>query len=99
MAQASQMRLETVEPPHLFDYPARGKVATSDIALLFRGYVGGLYHRNDMALVGGAVSGCPVLLNHRTTLTFGPLLIGNRRYWRLSELTAWEETMATALGL
>jgi hypothetical protein len=73
MAQASpQMRLETVEPPHLFDYPARGKVATSDIALLFRGYVGGLYHRNDMALVGGAVSGCPVLLNHRTTVDFWP---------------------------
>jgi hypothetical protein len=49
MAQASpQMRLETVEPPHLSDYPARGKVATSDIALLFRGFVGGLYHRTDI---------------------------------------------------
>jgi len=49
MAQTSpQMRLETVEPPHLFDYPARGKVATSDIALLFRGFVGGLYHRTDI---------------------------------------------------
>ena len=92
------MRLETVEPPHLFDYPARGKVATSDIALLFRGYVVASITATISALVGGAVSDCPVLLNHRTTLTFGPLLIGNRR-WRLSELTAWEETMATALGL
>jgi hypothetical protein len=44
MAQTSpQMRLETVEPPHLFDYPARGKVATSDIALLFWGFVGAGY--------------------------------------------------------
>ena len=30
------------------DPDARGKVATSDIALLFRGFVGGLYHRTDI---------------------------------------------------